>query len=205
MVEFYYNIQSNNGTITDDHNLRRWSELYSRAHEGSRDLRAPMRFKSLFDQAGFVEVETRMIPVHLNGWSGGKHSHKPFVPHGLRVPHLQLMNANVMLYIDARQSEIGHSYKDVFKGTLSALGLHPLVETIGLSLSEAQILIASARHELDNLSLNPYLGLYAHPLLAPPGKLHSIHRVSNLSDCDIDMSALVASLCTSNSAGQHHL
>lgn len=86
MVEFYYNIQSNNGTITDEHSLRRWSELYTSAHEVSRDLRAPMRFKTLFEQAGFVEVETRMVPVHLNGWSRSKHSHQSFVPHGLRFP-----------------------------------------------------------------------------------------------------------------------
>lgn len=86
MVEFYYNIQSDNGTITDEHALRRWSALYLSAHERSKDLRAPMRFNSLFDQAGFVEVETTMIPVPLNGWSKSKHSHQPFVSHGLSFP-----------------------------------------------------------------------------------------------------------------------
>lgn len=71
-----------------------------------------------------------------------------------------------MLCIDPHESAIGEAYKEVFRSTLSALGLHPLVNTVGLPLSEAQILIAGARHELDNLNLNPYLGLYAHPLFA---------------------------------------
>lgn len=74
MVEFYYNVQSDNGSLTDDHALRRWSEMYLRAHDGSRDLRAPLRFQNLFEQAGFVDVETRMIPVHLSGWSRSKDS-----------------------------------------------------------------------------------------------------------------------------------
>lgn len=76
------------------------------------------------------------------------------------------------MYIEPEESEIGEAYKEVFRSTLSALGLHPFVDTLGLPLSEAQILIASARHELDNLDLNPYLGLYAYPLF---GQLYSIH------------------------------
>jgi len=80
MIEFYYNIQSDNGSLTDNHALRRWSDLYLRANEQSRDLRAPLRFRTLFDQAGFVDVETRMIPVHLNGWSRSRKSLLAFRP-----------------------------------------------------------------------------------------------------------------------------
>ncbi|KAF8437377.1 S-adenosyl-L-methionine-dependent methyltransferase [Terfezia claveryi] len=131
MVEFYYNVQSDNGSLTDSHALRRWSDMYLRANDQSRDLRAPLRFRTLFDQAGFVDVETRMIPVHLSGWS---------------------KNDNERI--------IGEAYKEVFRATLSALGLHPLINNFGLSLNQAQVLIASARHELENLSYRPYLGLY---------------------------------------------
>ncbi|KAF8460392.1 S-adenosyl-L-methionine-dependent methyltransferase [Kalaharituber pfeilii] len=131
MVEFYYNVQSDNGTLTDGHALRRWSEMYLRAHDEARDLRAPLRFKALFEQAGFVDVEIRMIPVHLSSWS--------------RDPH---------------EREIGEAFKEVFRSALSALGLHPLIDTLGMSLNEAQILVANARHELEDLSYRPYLGLY---------------------------------------------
>ncbi|KAF8420677.1 S-adenosyl-L-methionine-dependent methyltransferase [Tirmania nivea] len=130
MVEFYYNVQSDNGSLTENHALRRWSNMYLEANEQSRDLRAPLRFRTLFDQAGFVDVETRMIPVHLSGWS---------------------RNDNERI--------IGEAYKEVFRATLSALGLHPLIDSIGMSLNEALVLIASARHELEDLSYRPYLGL----------------------------------------------
>ncbi|KAI5811597.1 S-adenosyl-L-methionine-dependent methyltransferase [Peziza echinospora] len=131
MVEFYYNVQSDNGSLTDDHALRRWSEMYLRAHDETRDLRAPLRFQHMFEQAGFVDVETKMIPIHLNGWSN-----------------------------NPQDRAIGEAFKEVFYCTLSALGLHPLIDTLGMSLNDAQILIANARHELESLSYRPYLGLY---------------------------------------------
>lgn len=85
MVEFYYNVQSDNGSLTDNHALRRWSELFLRAHDGHRDLRAPLRFRDLFHQGGFVDIETRMIPVHLAGWSRSTESHISLVHDSLHV------------------------------------------------------------------------------------------------------------------------
>ena len=70
-VELYYNVQSDNGTLTDHHALRQWSEMFLRAHDDTRDLRAAMRFGTLFEAAGFVNVETKMIPLHLSKWSRG--------------------------------------------------------------------------------------------------------------------------------------
>ena len=63
-------------------------------------------------------------------------------------------------YLDENERIIGEAYKEVFRATLSALGLHPLITTFSLSLNQAQVLIASARHELEDLSCRPYLGLY---------------------------------------------
>lgn len=72
MVECYYMCQSDNGTITETHALRQWSNLYIRSLEGIKDLRVPLQFQSLFAAAGFVEVEYKMIPLPLCGWSAGK-------------------------------------------------------------------------------------------------------------------------------------
>jgi hypothetical protein len=71
MVECYFMCQSDNGSITDSHPLRRWSSNYIRSLEGIKDPRAPQRLQSLFTAAGFVEIEHTMIPMPLCGWSNG--------------------------------------------------------------------------------------------------------------------------------------
>ena len=68
MVEIYYNIQSDNGTLTDEHSLRQWSNKYLQALEETKDLRAPNRMKSMLDEAGFQETESLMMMLPLNGW-----------------------------------------------------------------------------------------------------------------------------------------
>ena len=71
MVECYYMCQSDNGSITDSHPLRRWSSNYIRSLEGIKDPRAPQQLHTLVSTAGFVEIEHRMIPMPLCGWSNG--------------------------------------------------------------------------------------------------------------------------------------
>lgn len=71
MVEIYFNVQSDNGSITDDHALRRWSSQYMRALEDEKDLRIGSRLRSICVEAGLEEVDTKMIPLPLSGWSTG--------------------------------------------------------------------------------------------------------------------------------------
>ena len=71
MTELYWMCQSDNGSITDSHPLRQWSDNYIRSIEGIKDPRAPLRLHSLFTAAGLVEVELKMIPLPLCGWSSG--------------------------------------------------------------------------------------------------------------------------------------
>lgn len=71
MIECYFMCQSNNGSITDAHPLRRWSNQYIRSLEGIKDPRAPTRLSNLVAQAGFTEIEHRMIQMPLCGWSDG--------------------------------------------------------------------------------------------------------------------------------------
>lgn len=72
MVECYYLSQSDNGSITNSHPIRRWSNKYTQSMEGIKDPRAPMRLQSLFTAAGFDDIEHRMIQMPLCGWSDGK-------------------------------------------------------------------------------------------------------------------------------------
>lgn len=78
MVEIYFNAQSDNGSITEEHALRRWSAQYLRALEDRKDLRIGSKLRALMLDAGFVEVDTKMIPLPLSAWSTGW-SHRPFV------------------------------------------------------------------------------------------------------------------------------
>ena len=64
--------QSDNGSITDESALRRWSNMYIQAHDDLKDLRAPLRLQNMFHTAGLTNVESRMIPLPLCGWSTGK-------------------------------------------------------------------------------------------------------------------------------------
>jgi hypothetical protein len=71
MVELNYNVQSDNGSITDQHALREWSRRYMRALEDLKDLRVGPRLGSLMTTAGLVEVDTTMIQLPLSAWSSG--------------------------------------------------------------------------------------------------------------------------------------
>ena len=71
MVECYLMCQSDNGSITEEHALRQWSNKYIRSLDGLKDPRAPLRLQALFTTAGLVNVEMRMIPLPLCAWANG--------------------------------------------------------------------------------------------------------------------------------------
>ncbi|KAJ5599258.1 hypothetical protein N7450_000325 [Penicillium hetheringtonii] len=71
MIELYFNVQSDNGSITDEHALRRWSTQYMRALEDKKDLRVGSRLRNMLTSAGLTEVDTKMIPLPLSAWSNG--------------------------------------------------------------------------------------------------------------------------------------
>ncbi len=71
MVEVYYNCQSDNGSLTDNHALQQWSAKYMSSLGTIKDLRVPLRLGTMMTAAGLVELETRMIPLPLCGWPKG--------------------------------------------------------------------------------------------------------------------------------------
>ena len=89
MVEIYFNVQSDNGSISDTHALRRWSTQYMRALEDRKDLRIGSSLRALFMSAGLLEVDTKMIPLPLSAWSTGEHAF-PLLLLLLRLSLLQL-------------------------------------------------------------------------------------------------------------------
>ncbi|KAI9824110.1 MAG: hypothetical protein M1832_002180 [Thelocarpon impressellum] len=71
MVEVYYNCQSDNGSLTENHALRQWSAQYMASLDGIKDLRVPLRLGQMMTEAGLVELQTLMIPLPLCGWQPG--------------------------------------------------------------------------------------------------------------------------------------
>lgn len=54
-----------------DHALRVWSRSYMQSIQPMKDPRAPLRLQTWMTQAGFVEVESRMLTLPLSGWPTG--------------------------------------------------------------------------------------------------------------------------------------
>lgn len=71
MVEIYFNVQSDNGSLTEGNALRQWSREYMGALDDVKDLRVGTRLQDMLAAAGFVEVDVKMIPLPLSGWSNG--------------------------------------------------------------------------------------------------------------------------------------
>ncbi|KAJ6262429.1 hypothetical protein Dda_3237 [Drechslerella dactyloides] len=131
MVEIYFNVQSDNGTLTENHGLRRWSKTYLEIFENDKDLRVPTRMQSLMETAGFTQVQNRMIPLPLNGWSRNE-----------------------------RDRAIGNLNSDNAKHMINSMALWPFTERGEISLESFYVMIARARTEIDDLNLRPYFPLY---------------------------------------------
>ncbi|OJD18813.1 hypothetical protein AJ78_01220 [Emergomyces pasteurianus Ep9510] len=131
MAEMYLNVQSDNGTITNNHALRQWSSRYVRGIEDVKDPRIAMNLGNLLTSAGFVNVETKLINVPLAPWS-----------------------------TDARLREIGNMNRPNVYRLLGSLALYPLMKRLHMSREEFEVLVAQARAEVDNLALKAYFPLY---------------------------------------------
>ncbi|KAH9887101.1 hypothetical protein F4778DRAFT_786402 [Xylariomycetidae sp. FL2044] len=124
MVELDLNAQSDNGTLTDGHALRQWSQAYLRAMEHHKNPRAPRRLGNWLRSAGFTDVEQRMIPLPMCGWANNQ-----------------------------REFDIGVANQENVRLLLSSLALYPFTQQIGMTITEFHVLVAQARAEASNTAL----------------------------------------------------
>ncbi|RPB09669.1 S-adenosyl-L-methionine-dependent methyltransferase [Morchella conica CCBAS932] len=130
LVEIYPMVQSDNGMIDDNHILRQVSKNYFSSIEDTKDPRAPLKLDSMMREAGLVELGSRMVQLHLNGWSNVE-----------------------------RDRLIGEKYGEVFKDCIEGLLQIPFKDKFGMSINEVRVMAARFRQEVDNKSLKPYFGL----------------------------------------------
>lgn len=103
-----------------DHALRVWSRTYLQSLQPYKDPRAPMQLQNLMTQAGFTEVEGRLLTLPLSGWSNG-----------ILFP-LQMYGEDVSeLQTDPRDREIGVANRPNVHRLLSALAIYPFTEGLG--------------------------------------------------------------------------
>ncbi|KAK4238403.1 S-adenosyl-L-methionine-dependent methyltransferase [Achaetomium macrosporum] len=121
MVEIYFNAQSDNGTLTSNHALQVWSQSYMQSIQPAKDPRAPLRLQSWMTQAGFVEVESRLLTLPLSGWP-----------------------------TDPRDHAIGTANRANVHRLLSSLAVFPFAHALNMSNTDIQLLVAQARSEADN-------------------------------------------------------
>lgn len=71
MIEIYFNVQSDNGSLREGNALRQWSREYMDSLDDLKDLRVGTRLRDLLIAAGFVDVDVKMVPLPLSPWSRG--------------------------------------------------------------------------------------------------------------------------------------
>ncbi|KAI1658421.1 S-adenosyl-L-methionine-dependent methyltransferase [Daldinia decipiens] len=150
MVEIDYNAQSDNGTLTDGHALRQWSDKYSRAMSQLKNVEAPRRLAHWMRQAGFTDVEERMIPLPMCGWSDSQ-----------------------------RDFDIGVHNQENVRLLLGSLALYPFTELLNMTITEFHVLVAQARAEATNPALKKAEALRsagASLAALPEGNLAAVER-----------------------------
>ncbi|KAL3488999.1 S-adenosyl-L-methionine-dependent methyltransferase [Aspergillus germanicus] len=131
MVEIYFNVQSDNGSINDEHALRQWSSQLMRSMEGIKDFRVGTRLKTLLLGAGFTEVDAKMIPLPLSAWPDNPTSRG-----------------------------IGTMNRGNITRLLASLSLYPLTQRLHIPPAQYQDLISRAQEEVGDRSLKAYFPLY---------------------------------------------
>jgi hypothetical protein len=102
-----------------DHALRQWSTRYFESLAGIKDLRIPLRLQNVMREAGFIEVEQTMLPLHTCAWSNSG-SFRILLA---RPRSLSLLMHN--LNKAARDNEIGQANRDNVHQFLSSLAVYP--------------------------------------------------------------------------------
>ncbi|OXV10883.1 hypothetical protein Egran_01356 [Elaphomyces granulatus] len=124
MIELYLNVQSDNGSITDQNALRQWSTKYKAALDDLKDMTIGTRLGNLMTAAGLVEVDTKMMQLPLSAWSS--------------VTNLR---------------QVGELNRQNSRRLLSSVALYPLTQRLHMSRQEFEALVDRAREEIDDLSL----------------------------------------------------
>lgn len=154
IVEYYLNIQSSSGRLTDDSAVRRWWNKYAEAMSRmNRDPRIGNRLQSLFVEAklGDVRVETLQLPI--GDWEPGKQIAVAEPCDLVYIHNVQ----QLMCPEDPVKASIGRDAVVMMGDLLESLSLWPLTQQLNYTVTEFQRLIREVRVELQDKDLKLYV------------------------------------------------
>lgn len=138
----------------DCHRVDRWkdcrltvcrSRLYLQSLQPQKDGRIGMRLETLMRNAGFINVESRMLQLPLCGW-----------PDSALPLFFQWRARETDNLLDPREREIGTANRENTFELLSSLVVYPLTERLGISITDVQLLVAQARREAQDPAMKAY-------------------------------------------------
>jgi hypothetical protein len=136
MIELYYNFQSDNGTLTQGHALSQWSARYLESMAILKDLRQATRLPNLMRDAGFVDVESRMIQLPTCGWGTGELlAHLRLTNRRQNIPILDQQESMYVILtsrngVEQREHEIGVANRENIQRMLNSLAIFPFTERL---------------------------------------------------------------------------
>ncbi|TRX98333.1 hypothetical protein FHL15_000978 [Xylaria flabelliformis] len=143
MAEIDFNAQSDNGALADNSALRQWSQTYLFAMEQCKNPRAPRRLGGWLRNAGFTDVDERMIPLPMCAWSDNQ---RDYDIGAANQENVRMLLSSVALY------PFTHYLRYAPQDTLSKFKGN-VDDHSSMSITEFHVLVAKARTEAANSAL----------------------------------------------------
>ncbi|KAF2999928.1 hypothetical protein E8E13_009014 [Curvularia kusanoi] len=132
IVEYYLNIQSSSGRLTDQSAIRRWWGDYAYAMSRmNREPRIGTRLQHLLTEARFRDVRVETVQLPVGDWDA-----------------------------DPIKASIGRDTVVMMGDLLESLSLWPLTQCLNKTAAEFTQLIREVRDELQDSSLKLYVPIY---------------------------------------------
>ncbi|KAF2665681.1 S-adenosyl-L-methionine-dependent methyltransferase [Microthyrium microscopicum] len=131
LAEFYYNIQSDNGRLTENHAIYKWGVAFRTALDVDKDPRAYRNFERYLRDAGLTNVQTMSVHIPIGDWS-----------------------------TDPRQQAIGLLNRESMEELVESHAIYPFTQQLGWTVDQVSELTDQIRDELNDNSLHLYLPLY---------------------------------------------
>ncbi|KAF2684566.1 S-adenosyl-L-methionine-dependent methyltransferase [Lentithecium fluviatile CBS 122367] len=129
MMEYYPNIQSDNGRLSSQSALSRWWEAYASAMERSnRNPRVGHRLQQIMTEAGLRDVGGSIFHLPIGGWDP-----------------------------DPGRAAVGRDSVGMVGELLSSLAMWPFTVRLGWTAAQVEALADAARAEIQDASLKLYI------------------------------------------------
>jgi hypothetical protein len=126
-------VASDDGTLTEDHSLSKWTKLlYDASEKLGRPYIEPGKLKDVLAETGFIDVTETRFKWPSNGWPK-----------------------------DKKHKVLGLWNNENFDRVLEAVSLAPFTRALDWTSEEVTVFMANARKELNDPKIHAYWPMYA--------------------------------------------